>query len=116
MPTAHIEFLAGADIADSDIVVLEQDVLWLQISVSDAQIVHALETFEDFPGVLLQSLHGYVGPILVVLLQDILHAAVTKLKNSVLDDSLLGVNRVEEIDELHYIILVSQHIQDLELP
>ena len=51
-----------------------------------------------------------------MLLQDILHAAVTKLKNSVLDDSLLGVNRVEEIDELHYIILVSQHVQDLELP
>ena len=78
--------------------------------MGDAKIMHVLQTVEDLTDVLLDQRHGYevFGPLHP--LDDILEVFLTVLKHCVLNDPLLGIDRVEKVQKLDNIVLASEHV------
>jgi hypothetical protein len=77
--------------------------------------VHIVEPVEDLSHVLLKSVHRQELSFLVKVLQHVLQAHITKLQNSVLNDSLLVINGVKEVQHLHDVLLATKHVQNLKL-
>ena len=77
--------------------------------------MHVLEPIEDLLGVVADVGHLDGQLLLFSLAKLVLEAALTVLHHDVLDESLLFVERVEEVDHLNHVGSVLQQGHDLIL-
>ena len=116
MLTTLVQNFARADIADSDLPILQQYVFWLQISVSNANSMHFGQAVEDLSSVLFDLSHTEIGVLLFQMSEYILQASVTEFEHCILNDPLLLVDRVKEIEHLDNILFTFEHIKNLIFP
>ena len=94
---------------------LEKDVLWLEVTMSNLLLMHILEAVKDLPNIMLDVVHRNGLLCLFSLPQRVLQTAVAEFHHSVLDDSLLLVNSVEELDKLNDVGSVFEEGEDFIL-
>ncbi len=93
---------------------LKQDILRLEVSVWNAFLVHLVKSHEE----LLNIVAGWTvveATHFFIFAQFILQTVLAELHDSVLDDALLLVDRVEKVAYLHYIWTATHEGQNFVL-
>jgi hypothetical protein len=112
---ALVQDFRAADVTNPHLLVLQKNVLRLQVSVGDSELVHVLESDENLSGILFDHVHGEEFFLSLKVLQNILERHVTKFENSILDDPLLVIQGVKKVKELNHVVLASQHVKNFKL-
>ena len=106
--------LKGQSVGVTLLGLLKQDILRLEVSVWNAFLVHLVKSHEE----LLNIVAGWTvveATHFFIFAQFILQTVLAELHDSVLDDALLLVDRVEKVTYLHYIRTATHEGQNFVL-
>ena len=114
--TCGTQYFSAAEITDfNNPLVIHQDVLWLEIPMTDALLVYKLHTEEDLSHKVLYIGHRDQLPSLFCILNDLLEILMAEFEDQVLDDFALFIFRVVDVEELDDVLAASQSIKHLKL-
>ena len=121
-----LEELGGSEIADLDHALLvDQNVLWLQISVRDALLVNEVHAKQDLLHVALDAVEGDLGRLVAMelcvvvfldgVLDDLLKVAFAEFEDQVLCDFAIFAFAVEDGQQLHNVLALAESAEHVVL-